>query len=166
MSISTSEISSSPALQWLHNSISAAGLSGNPQPAGASSGSPFQQALQAITNQTALPTDASQSLSVNGTQGQHHHHHRHGGGESHNQGNGSFMDQLVQSILSDLQQTDDAGASSAPSSSSTSNGSGESFIGGLANAIANTVLAKYHQATDSSQAPSSTSSPPQVSAVA
>lgn len=137
MSISISEISSSPALQWLQNSLSATGISGNPQTAGASSGSPFQQALQAITNQTALPTDVSQSLSVNGAQGQHHHHHRYGGGESSNQGNGSFMNQLAQSILSDLQQADDTGASSATSSSSTSNGSGESFIDGLANAIAN-----------------------------
>jgi hypothetical protein len=93
-----------------------------------------------MTNQTALPTDASQSLNVNGTQGQHHHHHhRYSGGGSNDLGHGAFIDQSAQSILSDLQQTDETGASSPTSSSS---------------AIANNLLAKYQQATDSSQASS------------
>jgi len=120
-----------------------------------------------LTSQTAQPTDPQQSLNVNGTQGQHHHHHHHhSGGKSKDQGNGSFIDQLAQSILSDLQQTDDTGASSATSSASAPNGSGESFIDGLASAIVNNLPAKYHQATDSSQAPLSTSPPTQVSAFA
>lgn len=147
-SMSISSINSSPVLQWLQNSLSTAGLtvgnqssrgSGDSQSA-SSAISLFQQALQLMTNQTASPTDASQSLNVNGTQGMHHHHHHgHSGGGSNDLGHGSFIDQPAQSILSDLQQTDETGASSPTSSSS---------------AIANNLLAKYQQATDSSQASS------------
>jgi hypothetical protein len=108
-----------------------------------------------MTNQTASPTDASQSLNVNGTQGMHHHHHHgHSGGGSNDLGHGAFIDQSAQSILSDLQQTDETGASSPTSSSSAVSGDGVSFIDGLASAIANNLLAKYQQATDSSQASS------------
>lgn len=170
--MSISSISSSPILQWLQNSLSAAGLSGNSQPAGADCGSVsdgasislFQQALQVITNQTTQPTDAPQSLNVNGTQGHHHHHHSEE--QSNDPGNGSFINQLAQSILSDLQQTDEPGASSTTGSSSAPNGGSVSFIDGLAGAIANNLIAKYQQTTDSSPTPSSTSSPSQVSAVA
>jgi hypothetical protein len=146
--MSISSINSSPVLQWLQNSLSTAGLTvGNQSSRGycdsQSAGSAislFQQALQVMTNQTELPTDASQSLNVNGTEGQHHHHHHgHSGGGSNDPGHGSFIDQPAQSILSDLQQTDETGASSPTSSSS---------------AIANNLLAKYQQATDSSQASS------------
>jgi hypothetical protein len=161
--MSISSINSSPVLQWLQNSLSTAGLtvgnqssrgSGDSQSA-SSAISLFQQALQVMTNQTASPTDASQSLNVNGTQGQHHHHHHgHSGGGSNDPGHGSFIDQPAQSILSDLQQTDETGASSPTSSSSAVSGDGVSFIDGLASAIANNLLAKYQQATDSSQASS------------
>ena len=173
--MSISNINSSPVFQWFQQSLSTAGLTVGNQSSSASNDTqsgtntilPFQQALQMLTSQTAQPTDPQQLLNVNGTQGQHHHHHHHhSGGESKDHGNGSFIDQLAQSILSDLQQTDDTGASSATSSSSAPNGSGESFIDGLAGAIANNLPAKYHQATDSSQAPLSTSPPTQVSAVA
>ena len=173
--MSISNINSSPVLQWFQQSLSTAGLTVDNQSSSASNDtqsgtntiSPFQQALQMLTSQTAQPTDPQQSLNVNGTQGQHHHrHHHHSGGESKDQGNGSFINQLAQSMLSDLQQTDDTGASSATSSSSAPNGSGESFIDGLAGAIANNLPAKYHQATDSSQAPLSTRPSTQVSAVA
>src|SRR6185437_8922775 len=139
--MSISSINSSPVLQWLQNSLSTAGLTvGNQSSRGScdsqSAGSAislFQQALQVMTNQTALPTDASQSLNVNGTQGQHHHHHhRHSGGGSNDLGHGAFIDQSAQSILSDLQQTDETGASSPTSSSSAVSGDGVSFIDGLA----------------------------------
>lgn len=160
--MSISSINSSPVLQWLQNSLSTAGLTvGNQSSPGScdsqSAGSVislFQQALQVMTNQTAPPTDASQSLSVNGTEGQHHHHHhRHSGGESNDLENGSFID-LAQSILSDLQQTDGTGTSSPTSSSSALSGNGVSFIDGLASAIAGNLLDKYQQATDSSHASS------------
>ena len=173
--MSISNITSSPVLQWLQQSLSTAGLTVGNQSSRASNDvqsgsyaiSSFQQTLQMLTSLTAQPTDAQQSLSANGAQGTHHrHHHHHSGGEEHDRGNGSFIDQLAQSILSDLQQTDDTGASSTTSPSSASNGSGASFIDGFANAIANNLLAKYHQAIDSGQAPSSASPPSQVSAVA
>jgi len=161
--MSISSINSSPVLQWLQNSLSTAGLTvGNQSSRGSCDAqsasnaiSLFQQAMQIMTNQTAPPADAAQSLNVNGTQGQHHHHHhRHSGGGSNDLGNGSFIDQLAQSILSNLQQTDETGASSPTSSSSAFNGNGVSFSDGLASAIANNLLAKYQQATDSSQASS------------
>lgn len=172
--MSISNISSSPILQWFQQSLSTAGLTVGNQSANAShdaqSGthtiSPFQQALQMLTSQTAQPTDPQQSLSASGAQGQHHHHHHHSGGESKDQGKGSFIDQLAQSIMSDLQQTDSPGASSTADPSSASNGSGLSFLDGLASAIANNLITKYQQATESSQAPLSTSPPAQVSAVA
>jgi hypothetical protein len=173
--MSISSITSSPVLQWLQQSLSTAGLTVGNQSSRASTDaqsgsdaiSSFQQALQMLTSLTAPSTDAQQSLSANGAQGMHHrHHHHYNGGEEHDRGNGPFIDQLAQSILSDLQQTDDTGGSSATSSSSASTDSDASFIDGFASAIANNVLAQYHQATDSSQAPSSISSPSQVSAVA
>jgi len=161
--MSISSINSSPVLQWLQNSLSTAGLTVGNQPSPGSCDSRsagsvislFQQALQVMTDQTAPPTDASQSLNVNGTQGQHHHHHhRHSGGGSNDLGNGSFIDQLTQLILRDLQQTDETGASSPPSSSGALSSNGVPFIGGLASAIANNLSANYQQATDSSQASS------------
>lgn len=163
--MSVSNISSTPVFQWLQQSLSATGLTvGNQSFRGSCDsqsasdvGSLFQQTLQMMTNQTAPPTDAPQSLTVNGTQGQHHHHHHRHSGENNDPGNGSFIDQLAQSILSDLQQ----GNEPAASSPSASNGSGESFIDGFGSAIAN-VLAQYHQATDSSQ----TSNPSLVSSIA
>ncbi len=171
-SMSISSINSSTVLQWLQSSLSMAGLTVGNQSSSAScesqSGSnaisPFQQALQMLTSQTAQPTDPQQSLSVNGAQGTHHHHHyRHSGGEGNNQGNASFIDQLAQSIVSDLQQTDSTGTASTTNSSSASSGNGLSFIDGLASAIANDLLAKYQQTTDSSPAPSPST---QVNAVA
>ena len=173
--MSISNINSSPVLQWLQQSLSMAGLTVGNQSSrtstdaqsGSNAISSFQQALQMLTSLTAQPTDAQQSLSANGAQATHHrHHHHYSGGDGHDPGNGSFVDQLAQSILSDLQQTDDTGGSSSTSSSSAPTDSGASFIDGLASAIANNVLAQYHQATDVSQAPSSISSPSQVSAVA
>ena len=149
--MSISSINSSPVLQWLQNSLSTAGLTvGNQSSRGSCDAqsasnaiSLFQQAMQIMTNQTAPPADAAQSLNVNGTQGQHHHrHHRHSGGGSNDLGNGSFIDQLAQSILSNLQQTDETGASSPTSSSSAFNGNGVSFSDGLASAIANNLLSQ------------------------
>lgn len=173
--MSISGINSFSTLQWLQSSLSAAGLTVGNQSSAASCGpqsgsdaiSLFQQALQVIPNQTATPTDSQQSLSVNGTQGQHHHHHHHSGGERNDQGNGAFIDQLAQLIVSDLQQTDGTGTAptaGSSSASSASNGSGGSFIDGLASAIANN-LAHYQQAMNSSPAPSSSPSP-QVNAIA
>lgn len=163
-SMAVSTINSSPILQWLQQSLSATGLSGNSPsshvPCGSASGdaaiSVFQKALQMMANQTTQPTDASQALNVYGTQGQHpHHHHRHSTG-SNDHGGESFIDQLAQSLPSDLQQVDESGISSPTGSPNTPNGSDTSFIDGLASAIANHVFTQYHQASDASQTPNPT----------
>lgn len=172
--MSISDITPAPVLQWLQNSLSGAGLTvGNPssstsgefQP-GSDSISPFQQALQMLTNQTAPPTDSPSSLSTNGAQGTHHHHHHHGGGEGNNQGTEAFINQLAQSIITDLQQTDGTDTAPDPSSSSASSISGMSSIDGLESAIANSLLTQYQQATNSSPTPSSTNSSTPVNAIA
>ena len=169
--MSISNITSSPVLQWLQQSLSTAGLTVGNQSSGASNGaqsgsttiSPFHQALQMLTSQTAQPTDPQQSLSASGAQGTHHRHHHHSRGEGNNQGNEGFVDQLAQSIVNDLQQTDGTGASLTGDSSSASNGSGLSFMDGFSTAITNNLLTNYQQATDSSQASSPST---QVNAIA
>ncbi len=171
--MSLSGINSSPMLQWLQQSLSSADLASGTQAASASCGSSsasdpsslFQQALQALTSQTASSTDPQPALSVNGTQGQHHHHHHHGG-QSSGQGDSSFIDQLAQSILGDLQQTDSAASSSSTDSASAPNATGGSFIDGLASAIANDLLTRYQQTTGGNPASSLTNSTNQVSAIA
>ena len=129
-------------------------------PCGSASGgvaiSVFQQALQMMTNQTTQPTDASQALNVYGTQGQHpHHHHRHSTG-SNDHGDESFIDQLAQSLLNDLQQGDASAAASPTGAPNAPNESDTSFINGLASAIATNVFTHYHQASDASQTPNPT----------
>lgn len=94
------------------------------------------------------------------------HHRHHSEEQSNDPENRSFIDQLAQSILSNLQQTDETAASSPADSSSPPNGSGVSSIDGLTNIIADNLLAKYLQASDTSLALSSTSPPTQVNTIA
>src|SRR6185312_3174707 len=109
------------------------------------------------------PTDPQQSLSASSAQETHHHHHHHSGGAGNNQGDEGFIDQLAQSLVSDLQQADGTGTSLTGDSSSASDGSGLSFLDGLVSAFANNSLTQYQQTTDSSHESSSSS---QVKAIA
>ncbi len=171
MSISDSSVS--PLLQWLQNSIASAGLAVGNQSScgscGSSSGTDstqtFQQTLQMLSNQAAQPTELQQPSGANGTHG-HHHHHQHSGGGNDDHGNGSFISQLAQSIINDLQQPDGTEISSSVGSSITPNTGRSSFIDGLAGAIANDLLSKYQQGTGSGPIPSSSSASNQVSAIA
>ena len=170
--MSVSGVGSSPLLQWLQNYLSPAGSAANSSSSSASRGcqstgdttSISQQAVQLNATQAGQLTDPSQPSDVNGSQGHHHHHHHHGGGQGNGQGNGSFIDQLAQSIVTDLQQATASGASSESSTAgaSGSTSTGGSFIDKLASTIANDLLAQYQQSTGSASTPSTR----QVNAVA
>ena len=148
--MSVSGVGSSPVLQWLQSYLSKAGPATGSQsscgcPSSSDTTSISQQAVQLNASQALQPSDPTQMSGVNGSQG-HHHHHHHGGG----QGGKSFMDQLGQSIIDDLQKAAGGGvASGSGSSDATTQAStnGGSFIDQLASKIANDLLAKYQQAS-------------------
>lgn len=155
--MSVSGVGSSPVLRWLQNYLSSAGsATGSPSSCGGPSSSNdttsiSQQAVQLNADQAPQATDPSQTSGLYGPQG--HPHHHHGGG----QGGGSFMDQLAQSIVTDLQKATGSGASAGSGSSTTGSASSSttsgSFVAKLASEIANDVLAQYQQATGSTRQP-------------
>ncbi len=169
--MSVSGVGSSPVLQWLQNYLSSAGSATGGQSscgcqAPSDTTSISQQAIQLNASQASQSTDPSQTAGVNGSQGRHHHHHHHGG----RQGGQSFVDQLAQSIVTDLQNASASGASAGSGSSTTgsssSSGSGGSFIDKLASDIANDLLAQYQQATGTTTSTTPTSPTSQVNAIA
>lgn len=149
--MSVSGVGSSPALQWLQDSLtSRAGSAAGGQSSCGAQSSPdttsiSQQALQLNAAQASQTVDPSQASGVAGAQGHHHHHHRHGGGQgAGGQGGNSFVDQLAQSIVTDLQKaTGSDTASGSAATTAQAGGNGGSFIDKLASAIANDLLAKY-----------------------
>jgi hypothetical protein len=170
-SMSVAGVASSPILQWLQNALSSAGSApGSPSSCGCQSSSSdttsiSQQAVQLNATQASQAPDPSQTSGVYGPQG-HHHHHHHGGG----QGGGSFMDQLAQSIITDLQKATGSGASVGSGSSTTGSTSSStadgSFVDKLASKIANDLLAQYQQATGSTAPTSQSSTTNQVNVTA
>ncbi len=172
--MSITSVASSPALQWVQNYLSAAGASTGKQsscgcqPSGDTT-SISPEAAQLNASQTSQSADQSQTSGVSRSQGHHRHHHHQGGG----QGGSSFVDQLAQSIVTDLQQATGSGAtagsgtsSTAAATSSTTSAAGGSFIDKLASSIANDLLTAYQQATGSSATSSSANTTSQVSSVA
>lgn len=168
--MSVSGVGSSPVLQWLQNYVSSAGsATGSQSSCGCQpvndTTSISQEAVQLNANQASQASDPSQASGVNGSQGhRHHHRHHHGGG----QGGNSFVDQLAQSIVTDLQNATGSGvASGSGSSDATAQASanGGSFIDNLASAIANDLLAKYQQASGSAGTSSPSSTVNQVNAI-
>ena len=151
--MSVAGIGSSPILQWLQTALSSAGsATGSPPSCGCQSSSTdtasiSQQAVQLNANQTSQAADPSQTSGVYGPQGHHHRHHHRADGH----GGGSSIDQLAQSIVTDLQKATGSGASVGSGSSTTGSAStsatGGSFIDKLASEIANDLLAQYQQAT-------------------
>jgi len=169
--MSVAGVGSSPILQWLQNALSSTGsATGSPSSCGCQSSSNdttsiSQQAVQLNANQAPPATDPSQTSGLYGPQG-HHHHHHHGG----RQGGGSFMNQLAQSIVTDLQKATgseaQAGSGSSTTGTSSSSTTGGSFIDKLASEIANDLLAQYQQANGSTAATSQSGSTNQVNATA
>lgn len=167
--MSVSGVGSSPALQWLQNYLSSGGSAAGSQsscgcqsPTDTTSISP--QAVQLNASQTLQTSDPSQTAGVNGSQG-HHHHRHHGGG----QGGNSFVDQLAQSIVTDLQKATGSGAASGSGSSDATAQAGingGSFIDKLASQIASDLLAKYQQASGSAGSSSQSSTVNQVNTIA
>jgi hypothetical protein len=170
--MSVSSVGSSPALQWLQNYLSSSGAATGTQPpcgcqSSRDSSSISQEAVQLNASQVSQATDPSQASAAGGSQG-HHHHHHHGGGH----GGGSFVDQLAQSLVTDLQQAIGSGDASGPGSLTTTTGSAGStatagsFIDQLASQISKDLLARYQQASGSSASSSPTSVATQVNAIA
>lgn len=167
--MSVSSVGSSPVFQWLQSYLADAGSSkGNSsscscQPAGDTT-SISKEAAQLNADQASQALDPSQTESVAGTRG-HHHHRRHGEG-----GEGSFMDRLAQSIISDLQQATETGtagdAESSTPATPSSSATGGSFIDKLAQSIANDLLSKYHQDSGAGKPASPANATSQVNVIA
>lgn len=168
--MSVSGVGSSPVLQWLQSYLSKAGpATGSQSCCGCQSSSDTtsisQEAVQLNASQASQTPDLSQASGVNGAQGHHGHHHHHDGG----QGGSSFIDQLAQSIIADLQSATGSGATSgAGSSDATAQAStnGGSFLDKLASKIAEDLLAKYQQAGGPAGTSSQSSTGNQVNAIA
>ena len=159
--MSISSVGSSPVLQWLQSYLAGGGSSKSTVSscdcqASADTTSISKEATELSANQASQPVDPSQAEGVARGQG-HHRHHRHEAG-----GEGSFMDRLAQSIITDLQQATGNSAStpagSSNSDSDSSAASGGSFIDKLASEIAKDLLSKYQQVAGSSASSSSPTS--------
>jgi hypothetical protein len=166
--MSVSGIGTSSVLQWFQNYLTSAGSATGSQsscgcqPSGDTT-SISQQAVQLNASQASQPTDPAQTPGISGTQKHHHHRHHHGGGQDGH----SFVDQLAQSIVSDLQNATGAGATSGAAAPSAQAGAtGGSFIDKLASEITNDLLATYQQAGGSTGTPSQSGSVNQVNTIA
>jgi hypothetical protein len=165
--MSVSGVESSPALQWLQNYLSSVGsATGSQSYSGCQSSSDTtsisQEAVQLNASQASQTPDLSQTSGVNGPQG-HRHHRHHGEG----QGGNSFVQQLGQSIVTDLQKATGGGAASESGSSAATaqvSATSGSFIDKLASEIANDLLAKYQQASGLAGISSQSSTGNQVNA--
>ena len=168
--MSVSSVGSPPVLQWLQSYISKAGpATGNQSSCGCQPASDTtsisQDAVQLNASQALQTSDPSQTSGINGPQGHHGHHHHHGGG----QGGSSFMDQLAQSIIADLQSATGSGATSgAGSSNATAQASANSgsFLDKLASKIAGDLLTTYQQASGAAGTSAQSSTGNQVNATA
>ena len=97
--------------------------------------------------------------------GRHHGHHHHGGGQS----GSSFMGQLAQSIITDIQKATGSGATSGAGSSDASaqaSTNGDSFLDKLASKIAGDLLTTYQQAGGAAGTSAQSSTGNQVNATA
>jgi len=141
--MSVSSIDSSPTLQWLQSYLSGSGpATEKPLSCGAQFSSDTtsisQEAVQLNASQTLQAPDPSRASGVNGSQG-HHHHHHYGGG----QGANSFVQQLGQSIVADLQNATGGGVASgseASAATAQTSANGGSFIDKLAGVIASDLV--------------------------
>lgn len=167
--MSVSSVGSSSVLQWLQSYLTKAGPATGPQSSCASTPSSdttsiSQEALQLNASQASQTPGLSQNSTVKGLQG-HYGHHRHGGG----QGGSSFMDQLAQSIITDLQNSAGNGATSGSGSSDATaqaSTNGSSFIDKLASKISQDLLAKYQEASGLTGATAQSGTGSQVNATA
>jgi len=161
-------------LQWLQNYLSSAGSAGSCQSASTSCDTPStsdtasisQQAVQMNADPTEQGPDSSQLPDLSTLRAHHSHHHHHDGEQGQSQEDGSFIDQLAKSIVTNLQQGTGSDGSSELNTSTDSNENKDSLVEKLATAISNDLLAKYQQATGSQSTTSSTGDTNQVNAIA
>lgn len=167
--MSVSGVGTSPVLQWLQNYLAKAGpATGNQASCGCQPASDTtsisQDAVQLNASQALQTSDPSRTSGVTGPQG-HHGHHHHGGG----QGGNSFMNQLAQSIITDLQGATGSGATSVAGSSDATeqaSANGGSFLDMLASKIAGNLLTMYQQAGGTAGTSPQSSTGNQVNATA
>ncbi len=173
--MSVSSVGTSPMLQWLQNYLSSAGSASSTQSSSPSCGtqstsdmaSISQQAVELNADSTEQGADPSQPPDPSTVRAHHaHHHHHHGDEQGQSQGDGSFIDQLAKSIVTNLQQATGSDTSSESNTSTDANGNEDSFLEKLATAISNDLLAKYQQSTGSESTTSSTGDTNQVNAIA